>query len=194
MLWIFHSPLPWPTSYHPHHLSLFYAASIISLLYPLLIPYSPRRGATVHIDVAPIRQPPPLVSELPSLAVLNLLTRYLPDPGVSRYVPVSAVSLVRFPPLWYPQPAPRSLSTPRDSPFCWSIHTSKCLRRPPIRSPPSRLYLRTSNCWSWGVCVVFYCVSWTPVPCASASPSLSVVLSLRLSWWLVSLQVYFCVR
>ena len=95
------SPLPGHISYcspifHPSTplLSLFLPAS------PLLILIGSR--ATVHLDGALTHRPPPLVcASLPywSGQVVIYASLWLPY-------------LTRFPPLWCPRPAPRSLSVP----------------------------------------------------------------------------------
>ena len=97
VFWVFSSPPPKPNSYIP---SICHSSMPLhfSLLQPVLPPYSPRRGATVHLDVSHTHRPPLLISALPYLAVLYLLTISLLEPGVPRHVPVSAVSLVRSPP------------------------------------------------------------------------------------------------
>ena len=90
-------------------------------LHPLLTPNSHGHGASVHMDVASTRRPPPLIPALTYLAVLRLLPRYLLDPGFPRRMPVNTVSLVRSTPLCRPQPAPRSLSVPRGFPLRGSL-------------------------------------------------------------------------
>ena len=73
-----------------------------SILYALILLYSPGRRATFHLDFALIPQPTPPISTLPSLAIMDLLPRFLSAPVFPRRIPVSAVSLVCSSPLFRP--------------------------------------------------------------------------------------------
>ena len=152
-------PPPWFTSYPPsiyHHLRLLH----FCLLHPLLTQYSPGIGATVHLDVAPTCRPPPLVSVLSSLTVLDLLPRSLLAPGVLLFVPVSAVYLIHLPPPF----ADLDLGP---------MHAYVALPSPP--PPPAVLDLRTIPYRYLGIVFVIRHLPCPPVPCASDSTSLCVM-------------------
>ena len=97
VIWVFRFP---PRTYilPLYHISQFDAA----LLHSLISPNYPGIRETVHMYVSFTRQPPPLVSVLSYLSVLDLLPRSLLAPEFPLRMPVFSVYLVRSPPLCSP--------------------------------------------------------------------------------------------
>ena len=99
VFWILVYPSPRKYLLSLPHLSPIKTASL-SLCTRFSPPISPWRGATVHLDGASARRPPPLVcASLPWRPARGV-------PRASLWLP----SLVRLSPLWRPRPAPRSLT------------------------------------------------------------------------------------
>ena len=117
------------------------------LLHLVLPPESPGRGATVHLDGAPTRRPPPLFcASLPCSAATRSSSRE----------PVTFVPHL-VPPLHCPRPAPRSLSSPGVLPYksTFLLLTASVARTsaPPLSASTGG----PVSCRSKSVCAVFFC-------------------------------------
>ena len=131
----------------------------------------PGRRVSFHMYVSPILWPPPIVPVHASLAILDLISISLPDPGILCRVPVTAVSLMRSPFLCRPRPVPRLVSAPSSFPFQVYLPPADILCRPhiPPASPPIVLDRRPIPLpVPRGLC----CGLRLPFPCSFALSSL----------------------